>query len=313
MHNLKKIFILATLEIVIVLFSCQGCSSAKYEVEHIVGYVNEFRFMSNEHQFMTLINSDGIHDGTLILRPHPGNDKDGWGSSWYAQPFLQGADIQYAKVDSIAPTDNGIRLKASGLISDKGSLNYGTWDLLMNFSYDPKQKLVNGSGIYSVRLIGQLNNSTGDLNLYKMATNYLHEVPLSTSPSLIGETGDMSKVIVNAGLTWDLIGDPEYYPINTFDNLSVAVIGQYNNVNVTALNPTWKSINATHKPSVNVTLQNLGPKGLEMTFGAAYDISKSKDPWADNIGITPLILKQSKRTNFTFGVKFESRAIPGDD
>jgi len=35
-----------------------------------------------------------------------------------------------------------------------------------------------GSGTYSINLAGALSASTGDLNLYKLASNYLVDVPL---------------------------------------------------------------------------------------------------------------------------------------
>ena len=49
-----------------------------------------------------------------------------------------------------------------------------------------------------------------------------------------------------------------------------------------------------------------------MIFGAMYNTTESKLFYADNVGITPLILKQSNRTEFHFDVKFESVALPGD-
>jgi hypothetical protein len=74
----------------------------------------------------------------------------------------------------------------------------------------------------------------------------------------------------------------------------------------------WEPINSAYKPSLNVTLNNLGPKGLEKAFGAIYDTGKSRDPWADNVGITPIILNHSNRIQFQFKVEFESKALPED-
>jgi hypothetical protein len=72
-----------------------------------------------------------------------------------------------------------------------------------------------------------------------------------------------------------------------------------------------KKIEPAYKPSLKVRLTIQQP-GIPMISGAIYDRAKSQDFWADNIGITPLILKESTETQFQFTVEFESKALPGD-
>ena len=52
--------------------------------------------------------------------------------------------------------------------------------------------------------------------------------------------------------------------------------------------------------------------GESMIFGGIYDITRNKQYWADNVGITPLIVKQSTYKNYSFDVSFNSKAILGD-
>ena len=49
-----------------------------------------------------------------------------------------------------------------------------------------------------------------------------------------------------------------------------------------------------------------------MIFGGLYDTNKAQDFSADNVGITPLVLKSSSATQFQFAVAIEFAALPGD-
>jgi hypothetical protein len=49
-----------------------------------------------------------------------------------------------------------------------------------------------------------------------------------------------------------------------------------------------------------------------MIFGGIYDMTLNKTFWADNIAITPLILKSSASTQYSFDVYFKSTALAGD-
>src|SRR5687767_8462007 len=51
---------------------------------------------------------------------------------------------------------------------------------------------------------------------------------------------------------------------------------------------------------------------IPMIFGGIYNTAKSKLFFEDNVGITPLILKESTSTNFQFQVEIRSKALPED-
>jgi len=180
----------------------------------------------------------------------------------------------------------------------------------MNFVYNQTEKKINGNGNYSISLINFLNDTTGDLNLLKIASNYLDDVPLLNNG--IGDTGDMEKadVILNSSsFSWNPSEQPGYFPYDLTNNISIDVLGKYNNVNTSAQG--YAPIAAAYKPSLKVILSSK-VLGIPMIFGGIYDTTKSKDFWEDNVGITPLILKQSSGKNFIFDVRFESIALPGD-
>jgi hypothetical protein len=180
----------------------------------------------------------------------------------------------------------------------------------MLFSYSAEQKEITGIGQYSITLDGQLNDTTGDLNLYKIASNYLYDVPLLSGGT--GDTGDMVQADVvgdTFSFTWSPPEEPVYFPNDITDYLSIDVLGQYNEVDTAAQG--YEPIDPAYKPSLKVILTSQ-EAGLDMIFGGIYDWDKRQDFWEDNIGITPLVVRASTDTEFNFDVEFESRALPGD-
>jgi hypothetical protein len=134
-----------------------------YSVEQLnVSGAVEYRFKFNGHHFMTLIDENG----TFILRPHPGCDINGWGSSWYAQPFLPGAVLKHTVIHTATASTQGIQVVVSGNVSRDVSATYGMWGTTLDVKYDPLGRTITGTGEYTIALTGQLSNATGDLNLY---------------------------------------------------------------------------------------------------------------------------------------------------
>jgi hypothetical protein len=256
----------------------------------------EYRFNYNNHHFMTL-----VYSGTLNLRPHPGCDVNGWGSSWYAQPFL-GSVLTHTVINTANANPEGIHVVASGKVSRGESSTYGTWGTTIDLKYDPIGKSITGTGKYTITLAGQLTDSTGDLNLYKIASNYLDDVRLITGE--FGDTGDMEAADVvgdSFSFRWVPPNQPSHFPIDKTDSLSINVIGKYNNVDVVGVTPAFK-------PSLKVILTSQQPN-VGMIFGGIYSLPYSQTFSADNVGITPLIQKTSNQTVFGFDIAFESRAI----
>lgn len=294
---------------------CRGCepNEAAYQVrEQQAEHNYEYRFYHEGHHFMTLLKSP---DGAVAFRPHPGTDVNGWGSTWYANAFLPPGELCGGRVDTIEATEAGIVAALSGTVSRGTGVTYGTWSLEMTFTDDRTSKTIEGSGTYTVSLTGTLSPDTGDLNLGKIASNYLTEVPLLGGGT--GDTGDMNHVDVLGGeapaydfqFTWSPPVQIDYYPGDTTDRLSIHVSGDHNIVDTAAMG--YAPIAAAYKPSLHVTLASKEP-GVGLTFGAAYALALAQDFWEDNVGVTPLIRVGNPRAAFQFDLNFSSAALPGD-
>ena len=268
-----------------------------------------------EYRFNLIENGKTRHFGTLIVsngavafRPHPGVDPNGWGSTWYPQPFMAGAVLGHSAVDSINAMSDGIEVHLSGDVSSGASSTYGAWTLAMSFTYDWATKTVTGEGAMSIALDDVIDNTTGDLNVYKIASNYLDDVPLLSGGA--GNTGDMeSAAVVANGFNFDWYPSlqPSHFPADLTDSLSIDVKGQFNEVDSAAQGHA--AIEAAYKPSLKVVLDT---GASVLTFGGFYDTSVAQDFWEDNVGITPLIRAGTVEINFDLEVEFESAALAGD-
>ena len=268
-----------------------------------------------EYRFKLIENGKTRHFGTLIVsngavafRPHPGVDPNGWGSTWYPQPFMAGAVLGHSAVDSINAMSDGIDVHLSGDVSSGASSTYGAWTLAMSFTYDWATKTVTGEGAMSIALDDVIDNTTGDLNLYKIASNYLDDVPLLGGGT--GDTGDMEYAAVVAnGFNFDWYPplQPAHFPADLTDSLSIDAKGQFNEVDSTAQGHA--DIDAAYKPSLKVVLDT---DASVLTFGGFYDTAVAQDFWEDNVGITPLLRTGTPGTSFDLEVEFESQALPGD-
>ena len=275
-----------------------------YSVETVlVTGTLEYRFKYHTHHFMTLIDDEG----TFNFRPHPGCDVNGWGTSWYAQPFLPGAKLKHTSIQSVTADSAGIHVFAVGKVSRGTSASYGDWGFTIDFEYAPAAKKIMATGEYTVTLAGPLSNATGDLNLYRIASNYLDDVPLLSGG--IGDTGDMAAAAVMGDdftFTWIPTEQPSHFPTDQSDSLSIDVLGQFNNVDTVEMG--YERIAPAFKPGLKVVLISQ-QANAGMTFGAIYTLADSQKFWTDNVGITPLIPNTSAQTAFHFDVVFESSAL----
>ncbi len=266
----------------------------------------QHRFYYKGHHFMTIVNDSG----TFNIRPHPGVDVNGWGSSWYMQPFLPGATLKHTIIESIVPGIDGIDVTASGYVSNGSDTSYGIWGINMSFRYSQDAKKVSGNGTYKIILDGYLSDEDEDLNLFKIASNYLDDVPLLGGGT--GDTGDMNHADVvgdSFSFVWNPPEEPGHFPYDLTDSISVDVSGRFNNVDTCSQGHS--GIKAAYKPSLKVALTSQ-QAGIPMIFGGIYDTGKAQDFWEDNVGITPLVLKESGSIQYGFDVVFESEALPGD-
>ncbi|MCF7859116.1 MAG: T9SS type A sorting domain-containing protein [Candidatus Cloacimonetes bacterium] len=285
--------------LIVTLFMCLANLAGDYQVETLD---NEYRLYCNEHHFLSLITDYGV----CAIRPHPGNDVNGWGSTLYMQPFLPGAILGHTIIENINANDEGVYISCTGLVSYGETGNWGDWDSELTFTFSVAEKLILGIGDYNIQLTEELSALSGDLNLYKIASNYLYDVPLLESPYW-GDTGDMEYAEVYGSdpgfpLIWNPVENPGYFPGFVTDSLSVYVSGQYNNIDTAAQG--YEPIEPAWKPSLSVTLDS--EESAEMVFGAIYDLELASEFWSDNIGITPLILNDTAQTGFNFTFCFAS-------
>jgi hypothetical protein len=283
----------------------EPASGRDYRVRVTPGAVTEHRCYFGAHHFLSVLDDRGA----LAIRPHPGVDPNGWGSSLYLQPFLPGAVLGHTRVEGVKATGRGIEVTASGSASRGEKGTYGAWSVQISFQYDPAGKRVQGKGAYAITLDGSLSG-IGDLNLLKIASNYLKDVPLLTGGK--GDTGDMREAVVAGDrlrVTWNPPAQPAFFPQERTHELSINVSGQHNVVDTKAQG--HQPIAAAYKPSLHVTLKSKDAR-TPMIFGAIYDAAKSRDFWEDNVGITPLVLASSALTRYEFDLAFSSEALPGD-
>jgi hypothetical protein len=282
------------------------CSS-DYSIQSVQNSANtEYRISKSGHHFMTYVDAGGA----AIFRPHPGNDANGWGSSWYAQPFLPGATLKHTQIKSIHAECNNVYLEIEGKVSSGSNATAGTWRMILTMMYDHSSKQIDGRGTYVIDLTGPLSQNTGDLNLYKIASNYLHNVPLLSGGT--GDTGDMHSTVVTGRdftFTWVPTKQPSHFPTDRSSQLSVDVLGQYNNVDNAKLSKP--PIQPAYKPNLRIMLASRSAS-TGITFGGIYNTDESQNFAADNVGITPLIPKDTTDTHFEFDVTIESTPIAGD-
>ena len=282
---------------------------------------NEYRLFREGRQhtnlhFMSIITADN-NGSILCIRPHPnGLDNDNaWGSSLYMQPFLPGATlrdtiVQEPVVDNEANDfTNGITISASGKVCKGVSETFGDWTFNMKFSYINDTRIESPhAGRYSITLDDKLAIANGDLNLFKIASNYLHNVP--RIGDINGDTGDMSRldVFFNDRLkrAW-IPTQGTTYPSDSTNILTLNLLGNYNNVDTLSQGHSFR-IEPAFKPNLKVRMKRstLDSERTQMILRTAYYESQSQDFSADNVGITPLILKDAPETIFNFDVSFES-------
>ena len=227
----------------------------------------------------------------------------------YLQPFLPGAVLGHAAAPRLIAAERGIRILASGFVSRNAAGTYGTWNFQLDFQYDPARKRLDGKGTYGIALDGPLAG-VGDLNLLKIASNYLRNVPLQSGG--VGDTGDMREALFRGDAftaAWRPPSSPAFCPQEQLRELSIAIPGCLNDIDAAAQGHT--PIAAAYKPGLCLTLR-LRPPAAALSFAAIYDTAKAGDFWADNVAITPLVLRRSPLKRFAFDVTISSQAPPGD-
>jgi hypothetical protein len=288
--------------------------ASPYSVNVVQNVVDEkeYRLLYGGFHFATVFRQGDT--GIVAARFHPDQrDANGWGSTLYVGPFIAGADASSGKVNAVQLLSGGIRLAMSGEISSPGNTMFGSWSWNAMIQYDvATEAITTQDGELSVVLPDEFSTAAGDLNLYRIHSNLLQDVPRQFRPD--GDTGDTNRVEVAyapqldpRNFTWRPQQLPAHYPNDAANYLSVVVVGEFNDVDPRRLGLQGE-IAPAFKPTLSVEL--LAEGGVPITFGGYWDTNESRNPYSDNVGITPLLKKGTLPSqSLSFEVRLASYPI----
>lgn len=300
--------------IILLLGFFTPCQAQRYRVQTLTIEGNtEYQLFFNNFHFASIIE---VHPrGGIAFRPHPDRlDPNAWGSTFYVNPFLSDAEPAFGHVTHAAPVgnDSGILLKAGGDVAHGTSRSFGTWFFNITIRYnEASQRVLSSGGGLHVELNNPLSTVGLDLNLYRLASNYLIDVPLQTGG--FGDTGDMVRagVFYVSGipsLNWSP-RDGTTFPFTFSSTLAVNAIGDTNIVDTLKQNEPFQ-IAIARKPTTRIRYTSFAP-GVALIFGGAFDNGKSQDFAADNVSLGALVIKgTTDTTSLDFGVQISSELPP---
>lgn len=268
----------------------------------------EHRFFCTDFHFGTLIVDP---QGRLIFRPRPDQaDPNGFGTSWFINPFLAGADPAAGVADNVLATDQGIEISLSGEVTRRSAPSYGIWSLHGSISYDAGAQRVFGSGALDIMLDDTLVAVGADLNIDRISSNFLHDVPLQTGGS--GDTGDMGQAVARYApggdpFVWNPPAMPSHFPLDFSLYLEIEVVGQLNTVDTEALGEGFQ-IQIARKPTFKLLYTSATD---QMIAGFIWDQNQGQNFAADNVGINHLFI-QSETSGIDFNLSFEVESTVPD-
>jgi len=308
-----KIFIILAVSMAAVAVAQDSSACGAYKVSPPTPTSNEYQLYCGMFHFGSFIVDP---NGTLVFRPHPDqHDANGWGTSWFMAPFLAGADPTSGSVNSITGGPEGIQANLSGLVANTGGSTYGNWNINGTLTYNSLAQKVIASGNLNINLNGTLTDAKRDLNLERLSSNYLYNVPRQLNG--VGNTGDIKEIIVTYGIqdphnfVWiPTPSEPATYPTYASTSLEIGLVGQINDVDTLAQGKGFQ-ITIARKPTVNLDFSSMV---APLSAGLAWDPNRGQDFAADNIGLNHLVLKgNSTATQMTFNFTMNSISPYGKD
>jgi hypothetical protein len=258
--------------------------------------------------------------GAFAVRAHPGVDVNGWGTTVYLHPYLSGVALTGSTISGVVAGGDGVAISASGGLRNAAEVLKGAWTVSLHMSFDPDLKKVSGSGSLGIALTQPLTAGE-DIDVVKIASNYLHQVPLLTGG--IGDTGDTTGAFYSgsalASQFWDPVAQPGHFPQDQNDWIDVTLPGRHNLVDsARQLDPNHpgqyqEPIAAAYKPATRLRLE-LAQAGqvVPFQFGASFDQAFATDFAADNVSVTPQIRHFTPVGQLDFALVFESEALPDE-
>jgi len=290
----------------------------------------EYHAYCADRHFMSVIITNYALGGpySVDVRYHPGVDINAFGISHHFASFIADGDVQDAVLPVVTVTSDvaGVTLTAGGRVNRAGG-SYGSWNARVVYTYDRAGKRVNGSGPYNVMLPDRLSSASGDLNLGRLASNYLTGVPLQCGGT--GDTGDTASVHVS-GPGYDL---PTWLPPSTAGrghcptesaaSIIIEAQGCCNDVDAGALG--LPPLVSASKPSLRLTFASGSgvPIGFCGFYGTGCGSSRcvmplicTRCPYDDNLTMHAVVRRGDPVagfvTIFPFTLTVESTALPGD-
>ena len=259
---------------------------------------------------------------SVVFRANDRFDINGWGSSLFLVPFIRGGDSTGGALTSFSVVDDVVHITASGAI---GGPNGGEGVFAMTgeirVGSSPEQAVLTAS--LRIDLNDTLAN-LDDLNLGRLSSNILHDVPSLYGPGNV-TTGDILNDVTfrfsdaaNATIHhWTPTTTPGHFPSGADEKgsyIKIETTGVINEVDTEAQgrvdgNGQPVAIAAARKPSLSWEIRSR-TAGVELVFGGIFTTSEATLFEKDNIGVTPLIKKGSTgETTMIFDV--EAKFNPG--
>jgi hypothetical protein len=264
----------------------------------VVSFVNNQNI--TEHRLL----NDGFHFASVVyppdqvvgFRPHPDlTDINGFGTTWQLAPFLGGGDAISDPPSVVANNPaNTITITLRGPVNQTvlPQTNYGTWTETITVAFNPVTQTITGDGTLAITLDDTLTAAAADLNLGRIKSNYLDDVPLL--PTGTGDTGDMKQIDVTysavpgpPNFTW-IPTDGDTFPSTVSPTLTLNTVGDVNVVDTASQG--FAAIKVARKPTISVTYEAVDPTH-GISVGLVYDTAAAQDAFADNVGAVPLLLR----------------------
>lgn len=232
--------------------------------------------------------------GILVeCRPDSCNPNS-FGTKYVVNPYLDGnLNGQDGTIRSATASVNGVSIIFDGAIFDTDGGVVGNFSVDLDFVYNPGNQTVNGTGLMDVALDSPLITINDDLNLFKIASNRLRSVPLSTGG--LGDTGDIGFAQIGfddndatpfrddssgfPDFVFDPIDDVTITAVDTADCISIDAIGDIR---------VFDGEEVSNKPAVEVVITDMDSRGV-LGIKGNYDVLTATDPAAENVVITPQI------------------------
>jgi hypothetical protein len=281
----------------------------------------EFQLFQDGFQLGVILHTQ---NNEAAFRPHPDlNDINGFGSTFYFGPYLGPGGgfpggLPLADTPTVTANNPGntFTIQLSGSIDRGSGQDFGTWSESLTLAFDSAAQTIHATGTLTVTLDGTLASAGADLNLGKIASNFLTNVPRQAGPP--GNTGDMARieVLYSAGtdptdppnFTW-VPTDGTTFPGDTSAFLQMNVVGQVNTVDTLALGESFQ-IAVARKPTLSVAYTASDPADA-LSAGLSYDIATSQDFASDNVeGVFQVRQTTTAHTSMTFGITLDAGLPP---